>query len=67
MIDVSPRTQQIPELTRFDQAVLRWFVEESNESNATSSERKTGVIRAAGPSTCVRVRDGGLDLLRHAA
>jgi hypothetical protein len=34
---------------------------------AESLERKTGVIRATGPCTRVRVRDGGLDLLRRAA
>ena len=35
--------------------------------NGAPTERKTGAIRAAGPSTRVRVRDGGLDLLRRAA
>jgi hypothetical protein len=30
-----------------------------------TAERKTGVIRAGGPS--IRVRDGGLDLLRRVA
>jgi hypothetical protein len=31
------------------------------------SARKTGLIRAAGPCARIRVREGGLDLLRRAA
>ena len=34
---------------------------------ASTSERKTGLEPAIRPSASVRVRDGGLDLLRNAA
>jgi hypothetical protein len=41
----------------------------TNESAPSEggSERKTGLIRAAGPCARIRVREGGLDLLRRAA